>query len=386
MGQHVVLAAFNGGSTNAPRRSRAQLRSQSYLRAFVCSVVANTDAHLYLFVSPLPAFELFAASLGGHPRVHVMRASSASAGTRLQQQRYRSYLDLLRRLAHNASKVVLADASDVVFQHDPFPYVRRGLYTAEESGAYTLGSHPINSMWVSELYGDSTLRSLRGHRVVCSGLTMGTADAVARYLERMVSEGAERLGAARLKELQRKHGRDRCRGLDQGIHNALVRGPLRDGVTVMPSAATSDANEGGAGERGGAAGGAAGGGGGGGAADGAPTALLDGAPPLFHGNEMRCAADVALADVDNASELVYAPSRRRPSARSRPIAVAHQYGRLRGACQRSVRRALTCRPAAAHHPAPPPAGSRLPTYCGACAERWPRWLGDATNSWRASEE
>ena len=317
----VVLAAFSGGSNNAPRRTTRQLQAQSYLRAFICSVLAMDGVHLFLFLSPPPTRELLARHLQDHPRVHLLSLEGDAA--RLQHGRYLAYLELLRRLGTNVSKVVLSDASDVVFQGSPFSLIERGLYTAEESRAYTLGTHRPNAFWVRELYGALQLAAVGAMPVLCSGVTMGTGTAVLRYLEMMAEESALRLRPERLTELRQAHGRDLCRGFDQGMHNVLVRTRLRDVTTVLP-------------------------------ANG----------PVFHGNARRCAVDVAM----NGSRLSEALG-----ARSMPL-VAHQYGRVRGACQRRVRLSLTCRDG--NPQAQPP-------HCGLCSRLWPQWLGDAANSWRS---
>ncbi len=385
---NVVFAAFSGGSTNAPKRSKAQLRAQAYLRSFICSIVALEKAHLFLLLSPPPTFDFLRSHLGSHPRIHLLSARSQSGGARLQHARYLEYLELLRGgRAANASKVVLADASDVVFQADPFALIERGrLYTAEEAASYTVGSHAANAMWVRETFGDATLRSIAHRPVVCSGVTMGSAAAVRGYLEQMVAESDARLGAERLDELRRRHGRDLCRGLDQGLHNVLVRTRLAPTTTVLAS----------------------------------------GRSALFHGNQMRCGADVAL----NGSRLVYAAPADAAAtggaaatsdagggrasgvgagvaradvadaaAAAPPIVIAHQFGRVRGGCQRAVRRMLTCRhEGAARATAPPAEGhvasaravaapARLwPHYCDVCARLWPRWLGDSAESWRTSDQ
>ena len=351
---NVVFAAFSGGASNAPKRSAAQLRAQAYLRSFICSIVALEEAHLFLFLSPTPTYEFLKAHLGSHSRIHVLPATSQSGGVRLQHARYLEYLQLLRggRVA-NASKVVLADASDVVFQSDPFELIKEDrLYTAEEAASYTVGSHVANAMWVRETFGEGTLQRLAQQRVVCSGLTMGSAAAVGNYLKHMVAESATRLGVARLDELKRKHGRDLCRGLDQGLHNVLVRTRLAPTTTVLPSRRSA----------------------------------------LFHGNEMHCDADVVL----NGSRLSYAPTVDAAAAPP-PIAIAHQFGRIRGGCQRAVRRALTCReeaPAAraaatgqsSAAAASAAAWGRRPSYCAVCAQLWPQWLGDSADSWRTSDQ
>ena len=334
---HVIFAAFSGGSTNAPKRSRAQLRAQAYLRSFICSVVALDDTvHLFLYISPLPTLDFLSTHLAHHPRVHLLPAARSS-GARLQHARFSDFLALLRAgaPAANATKVVLTDATDVVFQADPFHLIDHGLYTAEESARYTLGSHASNAMWVRETYGEAILRSLSDSRVVCSGVTMGTTEAIISYLELMVAESAGRLGSARLNELRKKHGRDLCRGLDQGLHNVLVRTRLQATASVLPS----------------------------------------GRSAVFHGNAMSCGEDVMM----NHTQLVYVTH-----GLHVPIVVAHQFGRIRGQCQRHVRRMLTCR--ADLTDASGSASSVMPQYCDVCSRTWPQWLGDSTNSWRHSAD
>ena len=326
----AIFATFSGGSANAPKRSISQLRGQAYLRSFICSSLALDDVHLYLFLAPKPTYKLLSEHLGAFPRLHLLPMTGGSGGPRLQHARYTEYLALIRGPAANVTKLVLADASDVIFQADPFPLITHGLYTAEESASYTLGSHRANAMWVSELFGEATLSALADGHVLCSGLTMGTVSAISAYLELMAAETSQRLTPPRLNELRQRHGRDICRGLDQGIHNVLVRSKLSRLATVLPS----------------------------------------GRSVIFHGNEMRCGVDVAL----NGSRLAYVHG-------EVPLAIAHQFGRIKGACQRVVRRVLTCRAVDAGGES-----RRVPSFCRSCAARWPTWLGDDADSWRSSPD
>jgi hypothetical protein len=333
----AVFASFSGGSTNSPRRSRAQLQSQAYLRAFICSILAlSEDVHLFLFVSPAPTQKLLNAHLSSCARVHVLSSTAASGGSRLQHGRYLNYLALLDQLEGNLSKVVLSDASDVVLQSDPFSLVQDGLYTAEEAPRYTLGTHRANTLWVRELYGAEQLRALAEHRVVCSGFTAGTVASTRQYLQAMVNESRARLGSQQLSRLRHKHGRDLSRGFDQGIHNVLVRTRLRPITTIQRSGAWPP-------------------------------------PPIFHGNDRRCGEDVRMER--NGSRLAYASS----MLPLPPIVVAHQFGRVRGSCQHNVRRALTCREPRSRE------AWQLPAYCRICERMWPAWLGDSSNSWRVSD-
>ena len=337
---HAVFAAFHSGNNNAPVRSLAELRAQAFLRALICSVVALLDVHLYLFLSPSGTHATFTKHLL-HPRIHLPPTLGSTVARVLQAQRYQVFLSLLRSPAGaNISKLVVVDASDVVFQADPFPHIQHGLYTAEERPAYPLGDHAVNALWVRELFGDGGLHAIAHQRVMCSGVTMGTRAAMDAYLATMASEISARIGGPRvellrasLEGLRRKHGRERTRGFDQGVHNVVVRGQLRGVATVM--------------------------------------AAFDGL--LWHGNEMRCGTDAVVVNGSLRIRAGAAVRRPRPSS-SRSPAIVHQYGRLSGDCRQRTRLALTCRGTS----------DAQPPYCALCSRAWPYWLGDVTNRWKAA--
>lgn len=158
------------------------LQSSPFFRAFVCSFLANVpSADLVLFTHPPDTTALLASKLV-HPRISVLPLVEADKDS-LQIARYTSYRKHLR--AHEPSRgprrVALVDASDVVFQGDPFDAIlvdertgaREALYVTEESRDYSLGTQSSNSLWVRELYGEVTLGELRQLPVLCSGFTMG---------------------------------------------------------------------------------------------------------------------------------------------------------------------------------------------------------------------
>lgn len=117
------------------------------------------------------------------------------------------------------SRVVMVDIRDTAFQSDPFALLR------EEAGVFhVFGEQPgvsietcgWNSGWVKDCFGEDTYNAVRGSPIVCSGVSMGTMDAVGDYLSKMseVLLGESDLGK----------GFPACErtGVDQGAHNVLV--------------------------------------------------------------------------------------------------------------------------------------------------------------------
>ncbi|HIH38639.1 hypothetical protein J4460_01550 [Candidatus Woesearchaeota archaeon] len=106
-------------------------------------------------------------------------------------------------------KILLADMRDVIFQKDPFDYpYPEGLCCFLEDKRVTLATCPFNARWMTEAFGEETLRSLGHFPVSCSGITIGDAHAIAEYLKRMVS-------------LMKVYGGKG--GIDQAVHNYLLR-------------------------------------------------------------------------------------------------------------------------------------------------------------------
>lgn len=397
----AVFAAYHRGLDDFPAATLGEIQQQMFLRAFICSVISLPRVHLYLFVSPPATRTLFLLHFGAgapyfHPRFHLPRvpAHGSDTGT-VQLQRYKTFLEFLRSgedstnhersQVQRITKLVLCDTLDVVFQSDPFPFIIKGLYTAEELPTHVMGQkehvvNSVNAIWVRELYGQQVLDTMADHYVVCSGVTMGTRAHVEGYLEAMSGEIQERMGSnydqlhSKLLELGRKVGYEKSRGFDQGVHNVLVRGRLRANTTVY---------------------------------DGWHGLML-------HGNDLWCnhvaAANGALQlfppksnkrDLKRGIQPKTAPCKvhshgpykgtlAAPSAATSSSSVSsstpsacdhmplpvilHQYGRVHGACRPLVRQVLSCR-STTH---------MLPMYCDYCQLHWPSWFGDPTRSWNRS--
>lgn len=116
-------------------------------------------------------------------------------------------------LAHpQYSQVMLTDVRDVVFQRDPFEWMRgrKGVFCFEEMEGRTIGECQYNSSMVREVFGDQGLHKLRGFQISCAGVICGTRVELLIYLERFLDLG---LRAISLRP---------CTGSDQGIHNRIV--------------------------------------------------------------------------------------------------------------------------------------------------------------------
>jgi hypothetical protein len=158
----------------------------------------------------------YAASLGwvvGDPVGRRLRRNRLAAPFHhISSARYFLYYDYFLRHHGAFDSVMLTDVRDVLFQDDPFTFPQpQPLLFFLEGSQQRIGTEPYNRQWMLRLYGRRALRSFGGQRIVCSGITIGRADAVLRYLELVCDE------LARLSS--RIGGRVGC---DQGVHNYLV--------------------------------------------------------------------------------------------------------------------------------------------------------------------
>ena len=132
----------------------------------------------------------------------------------IQVMRYARYLDFLLTEGAAYERVFLTDVGDVLFQDDPFARAPAGdLVVAMEDPAATIGGCPANSLWIRTRYGDGTLAQLAGRPISCSGTTLGTRRAIVEYLDQLLAQAHPR----HLRDLPKE-----IRGLDQGMHNALL--------------------------------------------------------------------------------------------------------------------------------------------------------------------
>jgi hypothetical protein len=105
------------------------------------------------------------------------------------------------------------DVSDVIFQSHPFAGSPAGelVFFLEDARA-TIGACPSNSFWIQNVFGDEVLKRLSGKRISCSGTTMGSHQAILRYIETLLSYATPELTSRLIG----------TRGEDQGIHNYML--------------------------------------------------------------------------------------------------------------------------------------------------------------------
>jgi len=328
------------------------LQFSPFFRTFVCSFLTNVPtARLFLFTHPPETTALLKQHLR-HPRIVIVPLEVGAAQS-FQDARYSSYRAQLRRMGccprspTTPARLALVDVADVMFQGDPFRYIRGDegqLYLTEETRDYSLGRQSSNALWVRELYGNQTFDSLRHTPVLCSGFTMGHATAIDTYLTAMQAEVNWLHMQGIIARLKSQYGRDRSRGFDQGVHNVLARRGLASAANATlanPTAFLEVASHVRIHE----------------------LRLLDG--PVVHGNGVRAGRHFVFDGTmlwpratqgrgAFAGQLGRAVPPLEPSAE--PYAVVHQYGKMRPLyLQRRLRRTLSCRDV--------PTARKAPRHC-----------------------
>jgi hypothetical protein len=113
--------------------------------------------------------------------------------------------------ANEYSAVLLIDSRDVVFQRDPLEDFEGGLLAGVENCA--IEDQPRNCEWLEQIYGASpeALNELWPKKVICSGVTLGSAAQILAYLDLMCAEFIEQLPRLAYKEY-----------LDQAVHIKIL--------------------------------------------------------------------------------------------------------------------------------------------------------------------
>lgn len=130
-------------------------------------------------------------------------------------------------------KILALDARDSAFQRDPFALFSSQddkLLVFGEERHSTIGQCGWNSAWVKDCFPRSVYDQVASRPIICSGISMGAASAMARYVQRMAKiisgEESQLVRAAdHFPSCERN-------GVDQGIHNVLVHA-LDDGLNVQ---------------------------------------------------------------------------------------------------------------------------------------------------------
>lgn len=146
-------------------------------------------------------------------RFHIMEFNySLWTFNEFQMDRHLIYLDFMKHHGSRFQYVLTADIRDVVFQSNPFdnPYFRN-VTTAPMVFALEdvfFGYEMYNALWIQGIFGDDALPNFLGKQISNSGVVMGPAPSMVRYLSLLTSIIPE--------------GFQRDQGMDQGVHNYLI--------------------------------------------------------------------------------------------------------------------------------------------------------------------
>lgn len=130
-------------------------------------------------------------------------------------------------------RVLLIDARDSLFLSDPFVFLpdtaqNESVFLAfGEQNKMAIGDCGWNSGWVKGCFGEQVLQKISASPIVCSGMSLGTTDAVAAYLKTMSS-----ILLGRHSQLYKFPQCER-NGVDQGTHNVVIYERLVPRIRVV---------------------------------------------------------------------------------------------------------------------------------------------------------
>lgn len=192
---------------------------------FVESLRRHYDGPVMLLVTSVDSQQLV-AYLRSRDVIPVFFDCPYWMTTHIQLARYIRYGEILRGCDQPYDRILLSDVSDVVFQAHPFATAPAGeLLCFLEGEGRTIGQCPNNSMWVEHVFGTTGLARIRDRTVSCSGTTIGSKQAILRYIDLMLSYANPTLVA----------GLPYLRGHDQGIHNYLLYNGAMPHARLVPN-------------------------------------------------------------------------------------------------------------------------------------------------------
>jgi hypothetical protein len=133
-------------------------------------------------------------------------------------------------LPHKYRNVLMIDVRDSYFQSDPFTFMqapgsvsdggkRHQFHVFNGVESFPIADCGWNSGWVKSCFGNTVLQDIGHKRIICSGVSVGTFDAVLKYLRIMndiiVGTPQQAAPVAQFPSCERN-------GVDQGVHNVLV--------------------------------------------------------------------------------------------------------------------------------------------------------------------
>ena len=126
-----------------------------------------------------------------------------------QTSRYFHYHQYLLDSYQLYERIMISDVTDVYFQDNPFNYCKENaIYCFEEDDGNKIQDDYFNHMWINQYLGRKKARLLENEKILCSGIVIGDSRSMIQYLARMIL----------LLSTSSGH-----RGIDQGVHNYLIR-------------------------------------------------------------------------------------------------------------------------------------------------------------------
>ena len=134
-------------------------------------------------------------------------------GYYLMTSRFFLYYNYL--LTHPAKRVLLSDATDVIFQSHPFHGDdEAGLHAYQEDSSVTIGGQPVNASWILEAFGAEALKRMESEPVYCAGTILGDGDSILQMLAQFITTFLSR------------RINPQGQGIDQGVFNYLISSGL----------------------------------------------------------------------------------------------------------------------------------------------------------------
>ena len=163
-----------------------------------------------------------------HSPCNYVGSKKGAARVSANMLRYQLY-QYWASLYDSSAIIMLTDFADVLFQSNPFTYMRNEWMPPRSQLAIfqemypnkILKDCPFNSGWIKYCYGLEALEKIGLNTVSCSGVTMGTRDAIFVY-SYMMNQQLD--PSVRWGEGTTTKSNDQCisTGMDQGFHNWLV--------------------------------------------------------------------------------------------------------------------------------------------------------------------
>lgn len=136
----------------------------------------------------------------------------------------------LKEFSRKYRYVMLTDVRDVIFQKDPFDFaINEQLCCFTESEDLSLGKEPYDAAGLELAFDRFTLNQLKDNRIICAGITIGPADLVTGYLEKMIDLFMKAPGKG-WEVAAASPGDEPI--LDQAVHNYLVYNGLLSEVAL----------------------------------------------------------------------------------------------------------------------------------------------------------